>query len=73
MKNPGGLKREILRSAQNDKNSLLIAHRYKFTLFAVGRGFLFCSTRQTVGVGVNVKTLVPGEAHQGQVEFLGQV
>ena len=29
MKNLGGFKREILRCAQNDKNSLLIAHWYK--------------------------------------------
>ena len=28
MKNLGGLKREILRYAQNDKNGLLIAHWY---------------------------------------------
>jgi hypothetical protein len=40
--------------------------------FAVGHGFLFCSTRQAVRVGVDIETLVPGEAHQAQHTALGQ-
>jgi hypothetical protein len=28
---------------------------------------------EAVGVGVDIETLLPGEAHQGKVQFLGQV
>jgi len=40
VKNLGGFKGEILRGAQNDKNSLLIAHWYKISLRLIA-GFEF--------------------------------